>query len=181
VTDDGTLFFDTRARLVAADVNGTLDVYVYRDGVVRLVSPGDRPFDAAFSDASASGNDVFFTTGQKLVGRDNDESVDIYDARVGGGLTIQNPPPPHECLRDDCKATPNAGPELPFGGSEALSGPGNVTPTKALACGKGKHKVKVKGKAKCVKKKHKSGKHKKKKSGASKKQRANQNKKGGNR
>jgi hypothetical protein len=181
VTDYGTLFFDTGARLVAADVNGTLDVYMYRDGVVRLVSPGNRPFDAQFADASANGNDVFFTTGQKLVGRDNDESVDIYDARVGGGLPIQNPPPSQECLRDDCKATPNAGPELPFGGSEALSGPGNVTPTKALSCGKGKHKGKVKGKAKCVKKKHKPGKHKTKKDGAGKRQRANQNQKGGNR
>jgi hypothetical protein len=165
VSNDGDVYFNTAARLVAADVNGTQDVYVYRDREVSLISPGNRPFDAIIADVSASGNDVFFTTQQKLVGRDNDDAVDIYDARVNGGLPAQSPPPPQECLRDDCKATPNAGPELPFGGSEALSGPGNVKPIKKkVACGKGKHRVKVKGKVKCVKK------HK-----------ANKNKKGGNR
>jgi hypothetical protein len=160
VTDDGTVYFDTDARLVAADVNGTLDVYAYRDGIVRLISPGNRPFDAIIGDISADGSDVYFTTQQKLVGRDNDESIDVYDARVNGGLPAQSPPPPQECLRDDCKATPNAGPELPFGGSEALSGPENVKPRAQKKCGKGKRKVKVKGKVKCVKK-HKAGKNKK--------------------
>jgi hypothetical protein len=160
VTDDGTVYFDTDAQLVAADVNGTLDVYAYRDGVVRLISPGNRPFDAILGDISADGSDVYFTTQQKLVGRDNDELIDVYDARVNGGLPAQSPPPPQECLRDDCKATPNAGPELPFGGSEALSGPENVKPKAQKKCGKGKRKVKVKGKVKCVKK-HKVGTNKK--------------------
>ena len=164
VLNDGSVYFNTAARLVAADVNGTQDVYVYKDGAASLVSPGNRSFDAFIADVSASGNDIFFTTAQKLVGRDNDESIDVYDSRVGGGLPAQNPPPSQECLRDDCKATPNAGPELPFGGSEALSGPGNVTPAKQKKCGKGKRAKKVKGKVRCVKK-----------------QKANKNKKGGNR
>lgn len=161
VNDSGEAFFSTSARLVAADVNGTSDVYAYRDGSVHLISPGNAPFDALFAEVSADGEDVFFTTAQKLVGRDNDEATDIYDARVNGGLPEQSPPPPQECLRDDCKATPNAGPELPFGGSEALSGPGNLKPAKKkLTCGKGKRKVKVKGKARCVKK-NQAGKNKK--------------------
>lgn len=160
VTDDGTVYFDTAARLVAADVNGTLDVYAYRDGILRLVSPGNRSFDAILGDISADGSDVYFTTQQKLVGRDNDEQIDVYDARVNGGLPAQSPPPPQECLRDDCKATPGAGPELPFGGSEALSGPENVKPHKQKKCGKGKRAKKVKGKVRCVKK-HKASKNKK--------------------
>jgi sugar lactone lactonase YvrE len=161
VDDRGTVYFDTAARLVQADVNGTRDVYVYENGGVSLISPGDGPFDAVFADMSEDGRDVFFTTQQKLVGRDNDEAIDVYDARVNGGLPAQSPPPSQECLRDDCKATPNAGPELPFGGSEALSGPGNVKPAKKkVTCGKGKRKVKVKGKVRCVKK-HKAGKNKK--------------------
>jgi len=164
VNDSGEVFFTTSARLVAADVNGTSDVYSYREGSVHLISPGNAPFDALFADVSADGEDVFFTTAQKLVGRDNDEATDIYDARANGGLPGQSPPPPQECLRDDCKATPNAGPELPFGGSEALSGPGNVNPPKQKKCGKGKRAKKVKGKVRCVKK-----------------QKANKNKKGGNR
>jgi hypothetical protein len=166
VDDNGTVYFDTAARLVAADVNGTRDVYAYQDGSASLISPGNRSFDAIIGDVSANGNDVFFTTAQKLVGRDNDESIDFYDARVNGGLSAQSPPPPQVCLRDDCKATPNAGPELPFGGSEALSGPGNVHTKvrkrhQAKRCVHKKRAVKTKDKrkARCVKK-HKAGKTK---------------------
>ncbi|HEV2858029.1 MAG TPA: hypothetical protein VGW80_06460 [Solirubrobacterales bacterium] len=163
VTDSGQFFFTSNSRLVAADVNGVADVYEYEDGKNSLVSPGNAPFPATFGDISRDGSDVFFTTQQKLVGRDNDHSVDIYDARIGGGLPAQSPPPPQECLRDDCKATPSAGPELPFGGSEALSGPENVKPVKHKKCGKGKRAKKVKGKVRCVKKHHK--KHKANKAG----------------
>jgi hypothetical protein len=151
VTDAGQVFFTTDARLVAADTNGTNDVYEYKNGQNRLISPGNAPFSASFADISEDGSNVFFTTDQKLVGQDNDKTVDIYDARIGGGLAKQNPPPPQECVRDDCKATPNAGPELPFGGSEALSGPGNVTGEARKRCAKGSHARKVKGKTRCVK------------------------------
>ena len=169
LTDSGQFFFTSSSRLVAADVNGVNDVYEYKDGKVKLVSPGNAPFPATFADISKNGRDVFFTTQQKLVGRDNDGTVDIYDARIDGGLPAQSPPPPQECLRDDCKATPNAGPELPFGGSEALSGPENVKPKPHKRCGKGKKAKKVKGKVRCVKK-HQVKKH-----------RANKAGKGGNR
>lgn len=163
VTDAGQVFFSAYGRLVAADSNGKSDVYMYQDGRNTLISPGNAPYDAIFSEATADGSNVFFSTNQKLVGQDNDGAPDIYDARIGGGLAAQNPPPPQECLRDDCKETPNAGPELPFGGSEALSGPGNVTPAKHKKCGKGKRAKKVKGKVRCVKKhaKHQAGKNKK--------------------
>ena len=151
VTDSGRVFFTSTARLVAADVNGAQDVYEYKDGKNSLISPGNAPFDAILADISEDGSDVFFTTGQKLVGQDNDQSIDVYDARVDGGLAKQNPPPPQECIRDDCKATPSAGPEVPFGGSEALSGPGNVTGEARKRCAKGSHTRKVKGKSRCVK------------------------------
>ena len=65
------------------------------------------------SDASANGDDAFFLTRQQLVGIDTDDSVDLYDARVGGGLASQNPPPPPPpCQGDDCQppATPQTGP-----------------------------------------------------------------------
>jgi hypothetical protein len=152
VTDRGEVFFSSTARLVAADVNGESDAYVSEGGKARLISPGNAPFPAYFADISAGGKDVFFTTAQKLVGRDDDKSVDVYDARIGGGLPEQSPPPPQECLRDDCKAIPNAAPEPRLGGSEALSGPGNVKPKKhAHHCPKGKRAVKRKGKTRCVK------------------------------
>ncbi|MFL5834789.1 MAG: hypothetical protein ACJ76B_12550 [Solirubrobacterales bacterium] len=153
VTAAGEVLFTTPKRLVAADVNGTKDVYAFQNGTATLISTGNRNYDATFADMSVDGSNVFFVTNQKLVGQDNDETPDIYDARIGGGFASQNPPPVQECLRDDCKATPGAGPELPFGGSEALSGPGNVNEAKKhKRCGKGKRAKKVKGKVRCIKK-----------------------------
>ena len=35
------------------------------------------------------GNNVFFFTTQGLVAQDRDELVDVYDARVGGGIAAQ--------------------------------------------------------------------------------------------
>src|SRR3978361_1818936 len=110
---------------------------MYQEGKHTLISPGNAPLESILADISEDGRDVFFTTAQKLVGQDNDESPDIYDARIGGGLASQNPPPALQCLRDDCKATPNAGPELPFGGSEALSGPGNLRTPRRKTRGEG--------------------------------------------
>jgi DNA-binding beta-propeller fold protein YncE len=159
VTNQGQVFFNTTQPLAYRDSNGTSDVYVFRDGKPRLISPGTQPFDAFFADISNDGRDVYFTTNQALVSQDRDGATDVYDARVGGGLVSQNPPPPKECLRDDCKATPNAGPELPFGGSEALSGPGNVRADAKKRCGKGRHARKVKGKSRCVKQAKKRAKH----------------------
>jgi hypothetical protein len=110
VTDDGLGFFDTTVRLVSADHNGTRDVYSYRDGTLTLISPGDQAFDAGFADASAEGHDVFFGTAQPLVGRDNDEAADIYDARIGGGFPNQSPtPPPADCAKNEC-SEPTRGP-----------------------------------------------------------------------
>ena len=45
----------------------------------------------AFVDASASGNDAFFLTREQLVGIDTDDQIDLYDARVGGGLAEPEP------------------------------------------------------------------------------------------
>ncbi len=160
VTDAGQVFFTSDRRLVAADVNGVEDAYEFKDGKATLISPGNAPFPAIFADISTDASSVFFTTSQKLVGQDSDQTVDIYDARIGGGLSGQNPAPPQECLRDDCKATPSAGPEVPFGGSEALSGPGNVSSPARKRCGKGTKARKAKGKTRCVKK-HKAKKSKK--------------------
>jgi DNA-binding beta-propeller fold protein YncE len=98
----GRLFFNTRDALVPQDVDGTWDVYEYEPpgvpagphecttaspmysersgGCVSLISAGRSPEDSAFLDASETGGDVFFVTGEKLVPQDFDTSLDIYDA-----------------------------------------------------------------------------------------------------
>jgi sugar lactone lactonase YvrE len=102
MTEAGLMFFDTAARLVTADHNGTTDVYEY-GARPTLISPGDGAYNAFFVDASDDGSDVFFQTDEGLVSRDTDESGDVYDARVGGGFPGQSPPlPPAPCVRAEC-------------------------------------------------------------------------------
>lgn len=121
VIDDGTVFFDTPNRLLSADHNGAKDVYAYRDGRLNLISPGNADFDAFFVDASEDGRDVYFQTGQGLVGQDTDGEGDVYDARVGGGFASQNPPPPPgSCSGAECAQAggqPTASPPVSTAGA----------------------------------------------------------------
>ena len=122
--DGSTAFFTSPERLVNSDTNGKYDAYMWNDGDPELVSSGQSADDSAFVDASANGNDAFFLTRQQLVGIDTDDSVDLYDARVGGGLASQNPPPPPPpCQGDACKppATPQTGP--PPNGTSSVNNP----------------------------------------------------------
>ncbi|MFL5872177.1 MAG: hypothetical protein ACJ75T_01705 [Solirubrobacterales bacterium] len=103
ILDNGTVFFDTTNRLLAADHNGARDVYAYQNGRLELISPGTEDYDAFFVDASMDGSNVFFQTDQGLVGQDTDGESDVYDARVGGGFASQNPPPPPgSCTGAEC-------------------------------------------------------------------------------
>ena len=60
-------------------------------GCLYLISTGKDDYPSFFADASANGDDVFFFTREGLVGQDKDELLDVYDARVGGGIAAQNP------------------------------------------------------------------------------------------
>jgi DNA-binding beta-propeller fold protein YncE len=108
--DDGTVFFDTPDALVAADSNGARDVYSSRNGRVTLISRGTQAFGATFVEATPDGHDVFFVTGDRLVGQDRDDTDDLYDARIGGGIASQSPVPgPASCAGDQCRE-PASGP-----------------------------------------------------------------------
>lgn len=126
---DGTrVYFETTRPLVSTDRNAALDVYEWEDrdldgeGELNLMSPGRSDHDAKFLDASASGNDVFFTTREQLVGIDTDNQVDLYDARVGGGIPSQNPPPAAPpCVGEQCQGTASGAPSLAGVGSGGAS------------------------------------------------------------
>jgi hypothetical protein len=90
VNDQGEAFFTTPTGLVAADSNASSDVYMYQDGEVQLISPGKGRHNATLADVSADGSDVFFTTDEQLVGQDRDDQIDMYDARIGGGIAAQS-------------------------------------------------------------------------------------------
>lgn len=127
--DGSRVFFESHEQLVSGDVNQKADVYEWSDeggdleGDLRLISTGHGSSDSEFIDASESGDDVFFTTRDRLVGIDADNQVDAYDARVGGGIASQNPPPSQPpCGGEGCQPAPPAS-STPSPAS--FTGPGN--------------------------------------------------------
>jgi hypothetical protein len=128
VLDNGRAFFDSPDPLTADDTNGRVDVYEWRAGVQRLISAGNADTDAWFSDASATGDSVFFATSQALVGQDDDSIADLYVARTGGGLAGQAGPkvaPP--CSGDACQGALDTAPAAPVAATvtftESAGGP----------------------------------------------------------
>lgn len=128
LSDDGKrVFFNTAEALVPADSNNKSDVYEWEAGQVHLISSGSGEADSSFADASASGNDVFFVTRDRLVGQDEDGSLDLYDARVGGGIAAQSPAaasPP--CAGDACRTASEPAPLFASPGSQLIGVAGNV-------------------------------------------------------
>jgi hypothetical protein len=116
------LFFDSADTLANGDTDSRSDVYQWEaqgvgdctraPGCVGLIS-GGRGEGGSFLDASADGADVYFLTGDSLVGGDPG-SIDVYDARSGGGLP--EAPRPIVCTADACQALPSA-PEDPTPGT----------------------------------------------------------------
>ena len=142
LSDDGRyLFFTTDEAKVPQDTNNLEDVYEYdaASGEVGLISPGTDVCGAVcgnvpentnnpFGDASASGNDVFFITREPLVPADQDtEIIDIYDARVDGGLASQNPPPEQPAVHGRGLPWGIELPDLAAPASAGFVGKGNVS------------------------------------------------------
>jgi hypothetical protein len=100
---DGRLkavYFESYLQLVPEDSNQRMDVYEWRNGGLSLISPGNSDNHAYFSGNSRDGQDVFFQTLQRLSPWEvEDADLDIYDARVGGGL-----PGPPQVSRCDVQA-----------------------------------------------------------------------------
>jgi hypothetical protein len=126
--DNGLLFFNSPDALVPRDENGRVDVYEYREGAPHLISSGQGTQDSLFADASTDGTDVFFVTNDQLVGQDADESYDLYDARIGGGLISQSPPASPPCHGEACRGPQPQAPGDLVPISSSFNGPGNPAP-----------------------------------------------------
>ncbi len=188
--DGKRVFFESTDQLVAADTNGQAgctesaagfscqDVYEWEapdvgtcteasnaysqqnGGCIYLLSSGKGDQPSYFGDASESGDDVFIFTYDQLVPQDEDALMDVYDAKVDGGLASQHQAAPVPCEGEACKG-PVGEPGQPASpGSASFSGPGNkVGERPAKPCPKGTHRVKRKGKSRCVKKHHHHRRH----------------------
>ena len=140
MSDDGNrVFFDSVSALVPQDTNTTTDVYEWeRDGVgscglspgcIYLISSGSAKEGSWLIGASTSGDDVFFTTRSKMVSSDENEYVDVYDARVGAKL----PPTPPTCTGTGCQGVPSAPPVFATPPSQTYSGVGNFESVKSTS------------------------------------------------
>jgi hypothetical protein len=195
------VFFESTDALVAQDTNGEggcptagsalqsfpacQDVYQWEakgtgscnsegqnGGCLSLISTGKSPYPSFFLDASQSGDDAFIITRSELVRQDIDQVLDVYDARVGGGLARQNPKP-EICLSNPACKSPSPLPPPPplpvtkgAGGGNVKAPPTRVTsPRKEFdlfgkkTCRKPKKLVKRKGKTRCVAKKQQKKRH----------------------
>lgn len=120
----GAVFFNSQERLTAGDENDVSDVYEWRDGEIGLISAGRGARPAFFADADVSGDNVYFTTVERLTAADRDSLADLYDARVGGGLP-DPPAPPAPCEGGACRGPgPAPAAETPAA-SATFAGPGN--------------------------------------------------------
>ena len=103
LSNSGRLFFNSPDHLVPAATSPEEKVYEYEPsgvgschsegGCVGLISSPTAEHESAFLDASASGNDVFFLTRERLVQQDTDNNFDVYDARVCEPSAPCLPPP----------------------------------------------------------------------------------------
>jgi hypothetical protein len=134
--DGDRVFFATPEALVTADVNGHVtDVYEWEQagtgvcaagttgGCRFLISSGTSGSPSWYLDSDETGQNVFFTTRQGLVAGDQDESYDVYDARIGGGF-------PHEASISPCMGDcrpPGVAPPIESSVTASIGPSGNLS------------------------------------------------------
>jgi hypothetical protein len=161
---DGRVFFESQDVLSPADVNGAVqDVYEWTPegsrgclragGCTGLISSGSSPLQSLFVNATPDGSNAFFVTRQRLLPQDEDDLMDLYDAREGGGFTPQGTAP---CAGEACRGPLASAPAQAAPASSSFTGPGNEKP----APHKKKHHKKKHHKKRHHKHKHKGRHHK---------------------
>jgi hypothetical protein len=160
ISPDGSrVFFETGDALVPQDTNGLPDVYEWENGRIYLISSGQGTFGSDFSGASSDGSDVFITTTDRLAPQDTENSVQVYDARVGGGFPYR--PFTTGCDSGQCQGPQTLAPVFGVPASATFVGLGNPAPAASAPVVKAKPKTKakrckkglVKKKNRCVRKK----------------------------
>jgi len=170
--DGRRVIFDTADRLVASDENDVNDVYEWEQkgegncqseaqagGCLFLISGGTDSQPSYFADADLEGNNIFFLTRQQLVAQDKDQLVEVYDARVNGGIATQNQTPKPPCEGEACLGLGSSGQAAQTPGTSTFSGSGNASTTRSpAACVKGR----TRKHGRCVKRGHAKKTHAKK-------------------
>lgn len=131
ISDDGRyVFFNSAQGIDPADTNGATDAYQWHGGRTSLLSRGQGEAGSYFLGASADGTDVFINTSDRLVKADQDNLVDVYDVRIGGGFP--DAPDRQSCSGDSCQGPVTESTEPVHPGSVTLVGPGNAKAASAV-------------------------------------------------
>ncbi|HWA52887.1 MAG TPA: hypothetical protein VG816_01805 [Solirubrobacterales bacterium] len=136
--DGKRVIFDSADQLLASDENGVNDVYeweqrgkgscqdeTYAGGCLFLISSGTSSKPSYFADADTEGENVFFFTEQQLVAQDKDQLVDVYDARVNGGIAAQDQLSSPACEGEACLGPGSSG-GAANPGTASFSGSGDI-------------------------------------------------------
>ncbi len=129
---DGSVIFATPDALVPQDTNNDYDVYMW-DGEARLISAGTSVSGAWPVATTEDGSSIFFISRGRLVGADTDDQVDLYVARVDGGLESQQYAPVEEppCQGPACRDDEQPPPETDTPGTEQGGSQGTARRCKA--------------------------------------------------
>jgi hypothetical protein len=121
LTESGAVFFSSREALATGAANGPLHVYEWKGGKTYLISlAGPEATDAHYLENSADGSSVYFSTTQAVLPTDtNGGWVNIWDARVDGGLPT--PAQANPCAQNECPVSPPVARNTPL--STTFSGP----------------------------------------------------------
>jgi hypothetical protein len=127
--DGSTAAFTTAEALLPSDVNRSRDIYEWRNGVQRLITDGVTTYPEGFAapevqGSDASGDNIVFTVAARMTGFEHDGLASLYDARVGGGFEVPNPPV--HCDGDSCQGLLEPPPAPVSLGSAAGASRGNV-------------------------------------------------------
>jgi hypothetical protein len=117
--------YEYHSAVGAGGAIGEGDVYLISDGR-DLTLRGDETSGVQLYGSDASGGDVFFSSGDQLVGQDTDTQVNVYDARVDGGFPA--PVSPVECAGEGCLPGSSAPPPFGSATSSSVAGGGNLIP-----------------------------------------------------
>jgi hypothetical protein len=128
LSDDGSRLFFSSPDHLDGPAGGSDKLFQYEDGAIQPISGAEAGGEAVFLDASANGDDVFFATRERLAPTDTDELLDVYDARVDGGLPTSTQP---SCAGGTCLEPLTGQPSLAAPMSASFVGAGNLAPALA--------------------------------------------------
>jgi hypothetical protein len=128
VSDNGQVFFDTKAHLLETDRNGVSNVYEYEKGQLHLLTTGTAEAPSYFYEASADGGDAYLITAQALTPGSSSVELSIFDAKLGGGFPAPSETTSESCSGESCSGPQSIASRPPAISSTSISGSGNLEP-----------------------------------------------------